>query len=131
MAADRADNRPLVRSAGAIAAGFFAAALITTLVDVVLHATGVFPPWEQRMSEPLFALAAAYRVVFNTAGCFVTARLAPNRPLQHALVIGVVGTVLGTAGAIAMWDKGPPWYSLANIFMALPCAWVGGKLATK
>jgi hypothetical protein len=29
-----------------------------------------------------------------------------------------------------MWEAGPAWYSLAVIGIALPCAWVGGKLAT-
>jgi hypothetical protein len=82
----------------------------------------------ERMNDKLFVLATAYRIVFGIAGCYLAARLAPDRPMKHALILGVVGLVLSIAGAAAMWDAGPAWYSLAIIAIALPCAWVGGKL---
>lgn len=117
----------LGRSLAAIAGGFFAAAIVTTLVDGVLHATGVFPPLDAPpMSRGLFALAFAYRVGFDIGGGWLTARLAPNRPMLHAKVVGGIGLVLSTAGAVAMWHAGPAWYSLGNIAIALPCPWFGG-----
>ena len=79
------------------------------------------------MSDALFVLALAYRIPLNAFGCFVAARLAPANPMRHALALGSVGCVLATLGAIAMWDCGPAWYSLANIAVALPCAWLGGR----
>lgn len=39
--------------------------------------------------------------------------------------VGAVGVLLN-AGAVAMWDAGPAWYSLAVIVIAMPCAWAGG-----
>jgi hypothetical protein len=39
--------------------------------------------------------------------------------------------VLGTIGAVVMWDAGPAWYSIAIILIALPCAWVGGTLVAR
>jgi hypothetical protein len=60
------------------------------------------------------------------------ARLAPDRPMQHALGGGVVGLGLSTIGAVVTWNKGPAfgphWYPLALIALAMPCAWAGGKL---
>jgi hypothetical protein len=56
----------------------------------VLHATGVFPPFGQPMADALFLLATAYRIVYGVAGCYLTARLAPDRPMRHALALGVV-----------------------------------------
>ena len=53
------------------------------------------------MSDGLFVLATAYRTVFAIAGCYITARLAPDRPMMHALVLGSVGVVRSTAGAVA------------------------------
>jgi hypothetical protein len=120
--------RAAARSVGAVLAGLFTIFAVTTATDVVLHATGVFPGWNERMSDGLFALATAYRIVYGIAGSYVTARLAPSRPLRHALVLGAIGVVISTAGAIAMWDCGPAWYSLAVIAMSLPCAWAGAKL---
>jgi hypothetical protein len=46
----------------------------------------------------------------------------------HALVLGVVGLALSTAGAVAMWNFGPHWYPIALALTALPCAWLGGVL---
>jgi hypothetical protein len=65
-------------------------------------------------------------------GAYITARLAPNRPMMHALILGALGTVAAAAGAIAMWDKmpviGPQWYALVLIVLGLPTAWLGGNL---
>jgi hypothetical protein len=84
------------------------------------------------MSDALFLLATAYRTVYAIAGSYVTARLAPSRPMQHALLGGAVGLVLATVGAVATWNKGPEfgphWYPLALVATALPCAWAGGRL---
>jgi hypothetical protein len=60
-------------------------------------------------------------------GSALAARLAPSRPMRHALALGVTGVGLATLGAVLMWDCGPAWYSLANIAIALPCAWCGGR----
>ncbi len=82
------------------------------------------------MSNPLFLLATAYRTVFAIVGSFITARLAPDRPMGHALVGGAIGLVLSVVGAVVTWNKdlGPHWYPLALVVTALPCAWVGGKI---
>jgi hypothetical protein len=122
--------RRTLRHVGAVLAGLLAIFAITIVTDIVMHATGIFPPWGQSMSSALFLVALAYRIVYGVLGCYIAARLAPDRPMRHALVLGVVGVVLSTAGAVAMWEAGPAWYSLAVIGTALPCAWVGGGLAT-
>ena len=108
-------------------AGLLAIFAITTVNDIVMHATGIFPPWGQPMSSALFLVALAYRIVYGVLGCYIAARLAPDRPMRHALALGVVGVVLSTGGAVAMWEAAPAWYSLAVIGIALPCAWVGGR----
>src|SRR5262245_300766 len=109
------------RSVAAVGAGLVAIFAVTSATDVVMHATGVFPPTDAPpMSNALFLLAFAYRTVYDVAGCWLTARLAPARPLFHALVLGGIGTLLSLAGAIAMWDAGPGWYPLGLAASALP-----------
>jgi hypothetical protein len=123
------------RSIGAVAAGFVAVALASTLVDVVLHATGVYPPWGEPIGDGLSLLATAYRVVITIAGGYLTARLAPSRPLAHAVALGIVGIVAAAAGAAATWNiqppPGPHWYPLALVATALPCTWIGGWSASQ
>jgi uncharacterized membrane protein HdeD (DUF308 family) len=128
---ERPTPRRTARGAGAVLAGLVVIFAVTTASDVALHLTGVFPPLGERMSDGLFLLATAYRVAYGVLGCYVAARLAPARPLAHALTLGAIGVVLSTIGAACMWDAGPSWYSLAVIAIALPCAWVGGMLRAR
>lgn len=121
-------ERRMLRSIGAVLAGLLAIFILSTATDMVLHATGIFPPWGQPMADALFMLALAYRIVYGVAGCYIAARLAPDRPMQHALALGAVGLAFSIAGAVAMWDAGPGWYNLAVIAIAMPCAWAGGRL---
>src|SRR5258708_5353265 len=124
--------RRILQSIGAVFAGLVAVFVLSVGTDVVLHATGIYPPWFKPMSTPLWILATAYRVVYGIVGGYITARLAPNRPIGHALVLGLVGLALSIAGAASTWNQGPEfgprWYPLALVAMALPCAWLGGRL---
>lgn len=124
--------RRVLRSLFALFAGFVVVVVLSLGTDVALHATGVFPPWGQAMADGLFLLATAYRTVYAIVGSYLTARLAPFQPMGHALLGGVIGLVLSTAGAVATWHRGPEfgphWYPLALVVTALPCAWVGGRL---
>lgn len=127
-------HRPhrILRSIGAVFAGLLAITILSVATDQALHATGVYPPVGQPMVDALFLLATAYRIVYGVASSYLVARLAPDRPMQHALAFGVVGIAISTAGAVATWNAvpavGPRWYALAVIAIALPCAWVGGRL---
>lgn len=128
-------SRSIVRSISAVFAGLLFIVLLSLLTDVIMHATGIYPPWFQYMPDSLFLLATAYRIVYSLLGSYLTARLAPHRPVLHALILGIVGVVLSTVGALSTWNKGrefgPKWYPIILIVIALPLAWVGGKLRVK
>jgi hypothetical protein len=123
-------SRHLGRSIGAVFAGFLVGVGLSLGTDELLHLAGLFPALGQPMSDRLLLLATAYRILYSVAASYVTARLAPGRPLQHALVGGAIGLVLSVAGTVATWNRGlgPHWYSVVVAAVALPCAWVGGKL---
>ena len=120
------------RSIGALIAGFVANIILSLGTDIALHAIGVAPPLGERMSDALLLLATVYRTVYGVAGSYITARLAPHRPMQHVLMGCGVGLVLSIVVGAATWNRvpslGPHWYSLALIATALPSAWVGGRL---
>lgn len=131
---DTKSSRHILRSIGAVLAGIVVGIVITLGTDEISHIAGVFPPWGQSMVgyDGALALATAYRVVYAILGSYITARLAPNRPMLHALIGGVIGVIASTVGAVVTWNGGPAfgphWYPIALIVTALPCAWVGGKL---
>jgi hypothetical protein len=119
-----------MQSAGAVFAGV-AANFLAVPIDAVFHSTGIFPPMGESMSDKLFGLAFSYRFLLAVLGGYATAKVAPSEPMKHALVLGGVGVVLSSAGAMAMWDFGPNWYPLSLIAISLPCSWAGARLYTK
>jgi hypothetical protein len=121
------------KSVGAVVAGFVGVVVITTAVDAILHAVRVFPPLDQPLDTALSGLALSYRVVIGIAGGWLTARLAPTQPVRHAVVLGVIGTVAGTVGAVATWNLGlgPRWYPIAVAALALPECLVGAWLVSR
>jgi hypothetical protein len=118
------------RSIWAVVAGFLVVVALSIGTDAILHAAGVFPALGRRMSDSLFVLATVYRTVYGILGSFVTARLAPDKPMKHALIGAAIGTAIATAGAGATWNKdlGPHWYAIALILTAFPTAWIGAKM---
>jgi hypothetical protein len=128
-------SRRVLQRIGAVLAGFFATFILSVATDLALHATGVFPPWGQPMSNALFALATAYRTIYTVAAGYITARLAPDRPMAHVWALGIIGLVAALAGTVATWNAGPEfgpkWYPLALVVLALPSVWTGGKLAQR
>lgn len=118
------------KSVWAVVAGVLFIIVVTTLVDIVLHLARVFPPMTEPLDDRLAMIATSYRVVISIVGAWLTARLAPARPMKHALILGAIGVVLGLVGLAATWNLGlgPKWYPIALVVLAIPQCWAGGKL---
>jgi hypothetical protein len=122
-------NKTTLKSIGAILAGFITGAVLSMAADFIMEKTGMMSMQHFKQSSPaILLLVIGYRFVFNVLGCYLAARLAPGKPMKHALIIGVIGTVLSIVGTVAMWDMAIPFYNITIIVMSLPSAWLGGKL---
>ncbi len=124
-------TRRWLRTVLAIFAGFVVVVILSIGTDAILHGLKIYPVLGQGMSDELFAGATAYRTLYAIIGSYITARLAPDRPMWHAMVGGVIGLILSIVGAVATWkhtEMGPHWYPLALVVTALPAAWLGGKI---
>lgn len=132
---DSRKPRQVGKSVLAVLTGIVTGVAVTIATDVALHAIHLFPPWDQRVPDGLLALATAYRTVYSIGASYLTARLAPYSPLKHALVGGAIGFVVSLAGVVATWNGGPQyqahWYPIALTLLAIPSAWVGGKIRVK
>jgi hypothetical protein len=128
----RPHPRRLVRSTAAVFLGFISVAVLSLGTDQVLHVLEVYPPWGEPMYDPgLNLLALSYRILYTIAGGYITASLAPHSPMRHVMVVGILGFIVGTAGAIAairMADLGPNWYPIALAITGFPSVWLGGVL---
>jgi len=116
------------RSIRAVVAGFLVVVALSIGTDEIPAKCS--PALGQRMSDDLLVLATVYRTIYGILGSFVTARLAPHKPMKHALIAAAIGTVIATAGAVATWNKdlGPHWYAIVLILTAFPTAWIGAKM---
>lgn len=124
----------VLRSVLAVLAGFITVAALSTLTDIPLHILGVYPPEGEPMFEPgLNVLALSYRILFTILGGYVTARLAPSNPMTHVLVLGGIGLVMGSLGAMVSMNAnlGPDWYPIALVVTAVPSVWLGGWVYQK
>jgi hypothetical protein len=117
-----------LRSIASVISGLVTLFAVTTAVDIALHAVHFFPPWGEYTTSAPLAVASAYRFVISVGGCYVAARLAPERPMRHAAVLGGIGVLLSIAGAFSFRGLGPAWYPLSLLAMAPLCAWLGGRL---
>ena len=129
-------KKSLGKSIWSVLAGVIGIILLTTLVDIILHIAKVYPPLPDDhtpvtpLTDALALLASSYRLVIGIGGGYLTARLAPNRPLWHAMILGFVGVALGVAGVVATWNLGlgPHWYPVSLPILAIPQCWLGGWL---
>jgi hypothetical protein len=115
--------RHLIRSIGVVCAGVLAVVVLSIGTDVLMSATGVFPALGQPMSDGLLLIATLYRTLIGVAGSYLAARLAPGRPMAHALLLGFIGLAVCLLGAVATWGKGPAhgheWYPIALVALAI------------
>ncbi len=125
-------NKTILKSIGAILAGFALGAILSVGADIVMDKMGIMP-MDNFKQTPfiIICVVIVYRFIFNVMGCYLAARLAPNKPMKHVIIIGVIGTVLSLLGSFAMWDKAIPFYNVSIILISLPSAWVGGQLFLK
>jgi hypothetical protein len=126
--------RRIGRSIFAVVVGIVANIILSLGTDELFHLAHVYPPWGASMVgyESTLFLATLYRTIYGVFVSYLTARLAPSRPMFHAMVLGALGLAVSILGAAATWSAGPAfgphWYPVALVVLALPAAWVGGKL---
>jgi hypothetical protein len=124
-------KKRLLKSVGAVLAGFLVVVLLSTVTDAILESTGVLPPANQPgvyMATWMLVLALLYRSVYTLLGGYVTAWLAPQNPMKHVKILAILGTIGGLIGVFAGWNLSEHWYPIAIAVTAYPLVWYGGKL---
>jgi hypothetical protein len=124
----------ILKGMGAVLAGIVFIVVTHTVTDLVLEKLGIFTPPSQGLHITWMVVTATiYRGLYTIGGGYVTAALAPDPPMRYVLILGIIGLVLGTLGAIVTipMQLSPAWYPIALAVLALPCVWLGGKLRTR
>ncbi|HET7176871.1 MAG TPA: hypothetical protein VFK21_12820 [Gammaproteobacteria bacterium] len=125
----------ILKSIGAVAAGFVAVFVLSLLTDAVMMGLHLFPAPDhpELCTDFHYLIITLYTAVYSVAGGYLTAWLAPAKPIQHALALGVLGLLASLLGSAANWGKaaGHEWYPIALIVMAIPTCWLGAWLYLK
>ena len=121
-----------LKSIGAILAGILAGAVLSILTDYILEVAGFFPePKQGLFIWWMLLIALMYRGIYTIVSGLITAVMAPDKPVQHAILLGIIGVVVSILGTIVNWDKSAAWYPIALILITFPCTWMGGKAYLK
>ena len=120
----------LLKSIAAVVAGFITVVALNTGTDYLMEHVGIFPEAQSGipMASWMLFLALMYRILEIMAGGYVTAALAPNKPMKHVIILGCFGVLGGIAGIFAGWNLSAHWYPIALAIAAFPYTWLGGKL---
>jgi hypothetical protein len=113
---------PEYRGCRSVLAGFLLIGLLGFLTDTVLQQLGILPiPTEHKFETGHALLALSYHLLFAVLGGLITARLAPDHPIAHAITLGILGIVISTLGLIAIirQDLAPAWYGWALIVFSI------------
>lgn len=121
-------NKNKFKSIGSVLVGFIVIAILSTGTDMILKSMGILPYEHLFVSSELILAVIFYRAVYSLIGCYIAAKLAPHSPMKHALALGLVGVIVGSVGTVVAADLGPAWYGWTLVVIALPIAWLGGKL---
>lgn len=120
----------MLRSIGAVVVGFLTIAILSFVTGEVVMALfpDAFDAVGRTDNVPILLLTLAYVAVYAVFGCYLAARLAPDRPMRHAMILGALGLIFNIGGTIAVWHTAPAWYFIVSLVLVLPYAWLGGML---
>ena len=120
----------MTRSIVAVVAGFLFIALLSFGTDIALQAAmpALFEADGSTRSVPVLLLTIGYVGLYATVGCYLAARLAPRRPMQHALALGWLGLLFNLAGTWYALAMAPAWYHVASLSLVMVWAWLGGRM---
>ena len=115
----------MVRSIGAVLAGYFVFAASAVLI---FQLTGREPHADAPLA---FKIATTvWGAVFAMVAGFVAGHVSVRRPTAHAAAVAAVIAV-GALISIVADSAGAHWSQIAAIVLMAPCAWLGGTLAAK
>jgi hypothetical protein len=120
----------MLRSIVAVVSGFVFIASFSFGTDLALRAAMplLFETNGRTDSVAVLLLTIGYVGLYATLGCYLAARLAPRRPMGHALALGLLGLLFNAAGIYVTIDTAPVWYHMASVILVMLWAWLGGRM---
>ena len=127
-ATDTGGKRGILRSIGAVLAGYGVIGILVVLTDQVwsMSVRG-FSALPQPPSY-YFAISLLTDFLYSAVGGWITIRVAQSRQMQHAVGLIVFGELIGIAAQIALWNMVPHWYGMSILVLYPVGVWLGAKV---
>jgi hypothetical protein len=119
------------KSVGVILLGFIVNALLSVLTDFLLESIGLLPHPSKGLFETwAILLVLFYRGVYAIFAGFIIARLIYARPVLHAMILGLIGTVITliAVSSPSFAERSPLWFGYALAAMTIPALWLGVRI---
>lgn len=113
----------------ALAAGFLTMAVLIAIATFLLRK--LTPDWVEKTGVPRPAYVfvnLGYSFLAAAAGGYITAWIAEQNPLIHALALAIAVLLLAALSALQQRGKQPAWYLLALVALTPIGALVGGLI---
>ena len=123
--------KKIIRSILAFVAAIAVTFALSYGTDAILIATGMMKGDTLPDSVAVVMLIIAYRTAYNVLGAYILAKLAPVRPMLHAMILGALGIVGSLSAMFAMPDYRTAYYPIVLSLLVLPSVWIGAKLAER
>lgn len=121
----------MFKSIGVILLAFIVNALLSVLTDFLLETIGILPDPEKGLFETwAILLSLSYRVIYTIVAGIIIARLAPGKPMMHALILGIIGVTI-TLLAVTnpeFAQKSKLWFGYTLAAITIPSLWLGVKI---
>jgi hypothetical protein len=121
------------KSVWPIIAGFLLLAVLSVCADMILRS--FFPKAFGTVEAPLGVLASVvtifYASAFGVVSSYLTATLAPGRPVMHALALGGIAFLFALGGLVGSWQRAPAWFNVGFLAMVIASAWLGGIIRAR
>ena len=117
----------ILRAFLALIAGFLSMALLVAIATAVL--IKYVPEWVGSKGHPrqgYIFVNLGYSLAAAMVGGYVTAWIAQNNPLIHALVLALIVLLLAALSALQQRGQQPMWYQLTLIALTPAGVAVGG-----
>ena len=124
-------TKNIFKSVGAILLAFIVSALLSVATDFLLEAIGVLSdPSEGLFITWMIIVVLFYRAIYLALAGFLVARLAPSKPMTHAMILGVTGTIITLLALLdpTFDEKAPIWFVITLAGITIPSIWLGVKI---
>ncbi|MGD1070413.1 MAG: hypothetical protein ABSB15_09755 [Bryobacteraceae bacterium] len=118
----------ILRTIASVILGYVAIGVLVFGTDQIFAA--VVPGFKSLAILPLYyyAISLITDSVYSLFGGWLCARLAPARPMLHAITLIVCGEVIGIGTQVMLWNTVPHWFGLSLVVLFAPAVWIGAKL---